>query len=474
MNSQPDLQTSSHELALPTRANKWAIALVAVILAIVMLSEVGLRLVCGPGSQAPLPYRNPTNLFHIDYRKQNLYIMPNYMPVTPGSTKRHRRIVFTGGSGAVGSGCITFQSFPSYVQRELYKHGHSTEVVNAALEGSDSTSYTDLVTSQDLLGKLNPDVLVIYTGTNEYLRLRAYKHIHPEWSAESEAARAKLEISALYRWLNEVWFRANTVASQRVEMADIPDNIVPADYPIVENYYRHNMLLIANKCRERNIKFVILPYFCNEEADQIFYIPSLNGIMQEVARQTGATYVDLERELRAGGYSPDYDLFADFGHFAPKGAEVVGQLIYAALEREKLLDKPNMTPIIPDQDPLNLETFAALPGLGGLCRTVQYADEILNKAPSENTVLGLTLRGHVSYLENSCQEAVDYYTRASKLAPDSAYLYRNLGHAYCRLQQYEQALDCYAKFLRLSKGRLKDPYLTNLMEVVNKTRENAH
>ncbi len=62
--------------------------------------------------------------------------------------------------------------------------------------------------------------------------------------------------------------------------------------------------------------------------------PGLAGTLEELGRRPGVTFVDAHRALHeaSGAHLPGFDLFTDYVHLNPRGAEVVGRAIVDALD----------------------------------------------------------------------------------------------------------------------------------------------
>lgn len=234
-----------------------------VALVVLALAEAFLATSQPPPDRRPLPWRG-------------LQLFPWGSTAAPGvhrtrlgqlvAEKRppgRLRIAVFGSSAVEGLGATLYHAFPWRLQRRLEQRGLDAEVLNLGLAGRDSGHHRGAVLRA--LRELDPSVVVVYAGNNELLRLRAYKHLDPGWSAGSEAVRARLEGLALYRFLAERLAR-KVQAPDGPRVDDIPGNVTAADRELATRFYRRNLEGIAQACAEAGVPLLLCTLATNDLA----------------------------------------------------------------------------------------------------------------------------------------------------------------------------------------------------------------
>ena len=117
--------------------------------------------------------------------------------------KAGKRILVFGASAAYGEMFSPFTAFSGIAERALRESNPDTpiEVLNLAHGGMGSRQVGEMV--YRAIENDTPDLIVVYTGNNEYHELRALKARSPNYDPATELFRRRLSKSALYRTLRE-------------------------------------------------------------------------------------------------------------------------------------------------------------------------------------------------------------------------------------------------------------------------------
>lgn len=293
---------------------------------------------------------------------------------TPGQP----RIVFLGGSQVFDY--WNEAGWPAMVGEELQARNHPVEIINAAVPGHDSTdSLGKLMTD---LWTLEPDVIVLCNAWNDikyFSRVspeRPYRGLPPEepqpwradWRIYPKGLDWVLSASAIYRCVR--WWVARSLYVDGAQLG--------AQLPTVESWfarpkkrspqesssaaqtrqfgpwglrqYRLNLELIADLARHTGAVLVLCRQahlatkdetgleqgpvrsygtiqleLSRDEAMRAFEL--VYDTIDQVAAQTGALVVDMDRQLSGRGA-----YFADGIHFTLAGSRAAAQLVAAAIE----------------------------------------------------------------------------------------------------------------------------------------------
>jgi hypothetical protein len=114
-----------------------------------------------------------------------------------------KRILILGASAAYGEMYTAFSAFSGQMQESLRQAAPDTaiEVLNLAHGGMGSRQVGEMLFR--ILENDRPDLVVIYTGNNEYHELRALKARSDRYDPRAELLRRRLSKSYLYRTLRE-------------------------------------------------------------------------------------------------------------------------------------------------------------------------------------------------------------------------------------------------------------------------------
>ena len=116
-----------------------------------------------------------------------------------------KRVLVFGASAAFGEMFSAFTAFPGQAERLLREAAPQVpiEVLNLAHGGMGSRQVAEMAFRA--LENDNPDLIVVYTGNNEYHELRALKARSEHYDPKAELLRRRLSASYLYRRLRD-WF----------------------------------------------------------------------------------------------------------------------------------------------------------------------------------------------------------------------------------------------------------------------------
>lgn len=129
------------------------------------------------------------------------------------NNKAGKRILVFGASAAYGEMFSPFAAFSGVAERELRTANPETpvEVLNLAHGGMGSRQVGEMVFRA--LENDAPDLIVVYTGNNEYHELRALKARSDRYDPGAELVRRRLSKWALYRFLREQFVPTQTTLS---------------------------------------------------------------------------------------------------------------------------------------------------------------------------------------------------------------------------------------------------------------------
>lgn len=210
-------------------------------------------------------------------------------------------------------------------------------------------------------------------------------------------------------------------------------------------------------------------------------LPSIAALIREFGQEAGVPVMEGMEALRRASPSglADENLFYDNCHLSPPGNRAFAGLLEAFLDHEGLLPPAARGLAPPVGDPADLERVDLLDEDSVLPPTPQNLltpapdwkserfpwthAQFRRRMPPETTPEGQVARGHLAFNQRRAEQAVAWYRRACQEEPRRAVLWRNLGHALLASNQGPEAVQAYARFLRLG-GR--DPRLERLVRFV--------
>lgn len=396
------------------------------------------------------------------------------------------RIAVFGSSAVEGLGATLYHAFPWRLQRRLEQRGLDVEVLNLGMAGRDSGHHRGAVLRA--LRELHPSLVVVYAGNNELLRLRAYKHLNPGWSAGSEAIRARLEELALYRWL-AARLAPGVPAPDGPRVDDIPGNVTAADRELATRFYRRNLEGIAQACEAAGVPLVLCTVATNDVTPPDYSrpateppheahrhhaagmqalergdfrtarreldlareldpapqraLPSWNRTVREVAAAAGVPLCDVEEALRRSSPAGVLDnrVFFDYCHLNLQGLDQAATALEEALQDAGLL--PPVQPPIRVADTDGLESLPMEP------------------LPPE-------YRAFVRYLQGFTEEeqaALAALEGAARRRPLERALWRDLARACLRAGRLPEARAACERFLEAGGW---DPQVARDLELLGK------
>lgn len=452
-----------------TGLNRTFLRGVLIVAALLLCCETIASFLAPPRTHLPLPYRNVTLKQPVAMSDAGIPVVPDWLMVTPKDKQTPQRIVVCGGSGVQGTICNPFQSFPGRLQHLLESQGYNAEVLIAGIQGGDvSEEYLYL---KDMLETTQPDIVIMYVGSNEYLRLRAWKDSYPEWSAESESWRNRCESFSLYRYLDWVMTRNTKPPIDTFDMNRMKDNVTPSDHKLVDKLFYDKLLAMGQACRQHNAKLILCPSVFNESVRTLLPRQRFTWTTIKAADTIGCLFFNLSDDLTTRQHLKlDNSIFIDFTHFSPYGNTCVAQAFLGYLKEQSLLQAPTTTAQLLPTRPDDIQELDYVRGMPLPNIHAYFIEEYRGQITAPNTTMpGLVQRGHVYFIRQKYAEAADFYERALKLTPDNPIIWRNYAHSLCLDRRCAQALKAYGTAYALGQAQndphiLQDVYLRTLCE----------
>ncbi len=171
-----------------------------------------------------------------------------------------RRIVFLGGSATAGEGYTRYAAFPGQVERNLWALApdQATEVVNLGAGGN--SSYGVMSDVAQVIAKTPVDLLVVYSGNNEFLELRARKQSTPGYDSRAELLRRELSKVHLYRLLRSFFARPGLDPDDRSWMSVTKLSALAdaKDHRLATHIYRENLTQMARVARAAEVPLLLV------------------------------------------------------------------------------------------------------------------------------------------------------------------------------------------------------------------------
>ena len=204
------------------------------------------------------------------------------------------RVLVFGGSAAAGTPFSPYASFSGWLQRYLVRLAGDTpvEVVNSARIGRSSTQV--LATLRGQVISLKPDLVIIYSGNNEFYSLLARKILLTAYTPELELVRHRLWGLRSYRLLSR--FRG-VVGRPRDDTVGIDERtfnvpVEPADHKLAEIFYRENLSNMAREAAQLGTRILLATVGTNQ-----LYSPRINPEDEASVRRADP----IREALRKGG-----------------------------------------------------------------------------------------------------------------------------------------------------------------------------
>jgi len=208
--------------------------------------ELGLRLssvVKRPSvPPSPAPFQEPYSMMKVQVSAQGR----SEWTVCGGSLTRSclrkpagLRVLVCGGSSVLGLPHSPLGSFSAWLERYLahLTGGKPVEVINNGILGAGSAQVLENL--RDNLLWQRPDLVIIYSGNNEFYSLRARKGVLPHYSPELELWRHRLWGLHAYRLLAQL--RAPREPPRPQGTADYGAPVEDADRRLAVRLYRNNL-----------------------------------------------------------------------------------------------------------------------------------------------------------------------------------------------------------------------------------------
>jgi lysophospholipase L1-like esterase len=236
-------------------------------------------------------------------------------------------VVVFGGSAAAGLGFSPNAAFPRHLERLLRRDVPNTQVLNLGLVAASSREVRWMV--EDVLATTSPDMLVIYSGNNEYLEVASARYA---WALAGPVGKARLlaaqsRVFGLWRSLGAQ--PTAPVGLPRVSGAEMDAEISlgEGDHQRVLAAYEANLRAIVQQASMPVLLATVGTNSDWTEASHRRATLEMAAIVRRVAADEGATLCDIAAAEDVAGF----DAFYDHIHFTPQGAARVGVALYQAL-----------------------------------------------------------------------------------------------------------------------------------------------
>jgi hypothetical protein len=245
------------------------------------LTELGLRLwggVAGDRVESPLAYQSlelvEATVQQPLSRASDLQRWGRWRRATPVEAPG-LRVVVLGGSTAEGDRIGPFHAFAAQIERALSAAtDRPVEVINAG-QGGIANRHVALKLEQ-LLRQGPVDLVVVYSGDNEFLEILGLKMTVPGWSARVELTRRRLWGLHIYRALARGVIpslnrgAAPPGAAHRAQRLE--GSIEPDERALVELLHREALVEMAARARAAGV-----PLLLSTVADNLLHKANLDG-----------------------------------------------------------------------------------------------------------------------------------------------------------------------------------------------------
>lgn len=177
--------------------------------------------------------------------------------------KAGKRILVFGASAAYGEMYSPFTAFSGVAERLLREANPDTpvEILNLAHGGMGSRQVGEMV--YRAIENDEPDLIVVYTGNNEYHELRALKARSPNYDPATELLRRRLSKSALYRTLREQLVPSDTTTLSPPEgetwlpIGRLDVTVDDNDRELGVTLYKEHLQAIAVAAKSKGIPLIL-------------------------------------------------------------------------------------------------------------------------------------------------------------------------------------------------------------------------
>lgn len=253
-------------------------------------------------------------------------------------------IICMGSSPIVGLGSSNMSAF---LEEKLNKGEieKKHKVFNAGLYATEINSIRQNIYFTEVLARLNPDALVIYSlwgpsETEDVLLYKRAKNVLKENSSwiknqrllymALEFKRPIKEIVYLYNFLCESYLFFGIENMRKNLFAKLPIAITAKSSNEISEFSFEKTLHI---CKERGIKVFLIPQF---DFQKYRYEQRTKNEMERICKEnTNVYYLDLQNAfIMNGNFLLAYDIY----HLTEKGSRILADEIYQALIKEKIFN----------------------------------------------------------------------------------------------------------------------------------------
>ncbi len=205
------------------------------------------------------------------------------------------RIAVYGGSAVEGLPYGLYTAFPAWLERYLVRlfPGEPVEVINYGSAGQAIRHIRWQLPLQ--LPSLKPDMVIIFSGNNEFWEPTARKQLNPSYSAAAERVRHQVWRLSLYRALRQTFVKEKRSNNNTGPPAGGPNDKLAtmneADRRLAADLYRRDLTAIARYSRKIGVPLVLATV-----ADDLRYLHSPPG--PEGFPQNRAARKELIRLIR--------------------------------------------------------------------------------------------------------------------------------------------------------------------------------
>ncbi len=300
--------------------------LLSAVLAVALLAaiEIGVR-VAGPDASSRLPYQR-LSLPVLERQDDAWATTDPRMAAQRLPDAAAPRIVVVGGSAAAGLGYGPNASISAHLQRILRRQQPDAAVLNLSLVAAGAREVGRI--AADAVSLAHPDVIVVYSGNNEFLEPLA---LRVAWSRAGALDRARLLAagSRTHGLLRELFAPVAPAAPPRGPGATLDGDVAlsEAEERAVLSAYEDRLRGIATL---PGVEVVLATVATNsgwQGATHRRASPAHADIVRRVAADSGASLADVAAAPDIDGF----DSFYDHIHFTPYGAARAAVVVAAAL-----------------------------------------------------------------------------------------------------------------------------------------------
>ncbi len=236
---------------------------VTATVAVLILAETALRIVAPerPELRSPLPFqRIDGSIIEAGPAPGTVRYQIGRRPIVLAHPVGHRIFVL-GGSAAFGEKLNQMVSFGGWLQRylRLAFPRDVWEIVNLGAGGLAARHVGALV--EQIVTSEHPELLIVYSGNNEFHELRALKMLSPRFSPRAELWRRRLSRLHLYRTLRD-WLIPETRQSDLADVTiptitDITTEVDEDDRRLVTQLYRESLSRMARTSRGAGVPILL-------------------------------------------------------------------------------------------------------------------------------------------------------------------------------------------------------------------------